>query len=63
MFVTALSYPFLGIYNAGAAIFRSVGNSKVSMGLSVLMNAINIALRRFWWQLGYGVLGVLLQRL
>lgn len=44
MFVTALSYPFLGIYNAGAAIFRSVGNSKVSMGLSVLMNAINIAL-------------------
>ena len=58
MFVTALSYPFLGIYNAGAAIFRSVGNSKVSMGLSVLMNAINIALNAVLVALGYGVLGV-----
>ena len=63
MFVTALSYPFLGIYNAGAAIFRSVGNSKVSMGLSVLMNAINIALMRFWWHSAMGCLVWLLQRL
>ena len=63
MFVTALSYPFLGIYNAGAAIFRSVGNSKVSMGLSVLMNAINIALNAVLVALGYGVLGVALATL
>ena len=46
MFVTALSYPFLGIYNAGAAIFRSVGNSKVSMGLSVLMGCLVWLLQR-----------------
>lgn len=41
--VTSISYPFLGIYNAGAAIFRSVGNSKISMNISVLMNVINVA--------------------
>lgn len=40
--VTALSYPFLGAYNAGAAIFRSVGNSKISMKISLLMNVINV---------------------
>ena len=41
--ITALSFPFIALYNAGAAIFRSVGNSKVSMQVSLLMNAINVA--------------------
>ena len=63
MFVTALSYPFLGVYNAGAAIFRSVGNSKVSMILSVLMNAMNIVLNAVLVMMGYGVLGVALATL
>ena len=40
--ITALSFPFIALYNAGAAIFRSVGNSKVSMQVSLLMNAINV---------------------
>ena len=39
--ITALSFPFLALYNAGAAIFRSMGNSAVSMKVSVLVNAIN----------------------
>lgn len=41
--ITALSFPFIALYNAGAAIFRSVGNSRVSMKVSMLMNVINIA--------------------
>ncbi len=40
--ITALSFPFIALYNAGAAIFRSLGNSKVSMKVSVLMNIINV---------------------
>ena len=42
--ITALSFPFIALYNAGAAIFRSVGNSKVSMLASLLMNIVNIGL-------------------
>ena len=40
--ITALSFPFIALYNAGAALFRSTGNSKISMQVSLLMNAINI---------------------
>ena len=40
--ITALSFPFIALYNAGAAIFRSSGNSKVSMQASMLMNIINV---------------------
>ena len=42
MIVTA-SIPFMAIYNGGAAIFRAMGNSKVSMKVSVIMNIINVA--------------------
>ena len=41
--ITALSYPFIGLYNACAALFRSMGNSKVSMMTSLVMNLINVA--------------------
>lgn len=40
---TALSYPFMGLYNACSSIFRAMGNSRVSMLISVTMNALNIA--------------------
>ena len=57
--VTALSFPFIALYNAGAAIFRSVGNSKVSMQVSMLMNVINVVGNAFCiFVLKWGVYGV-----
>jgi len=41
--VTTCSFPFLGIYNAAAAQFRAMGRTNVTMYISLLMNAINIA--------------------
>ena len=40
--ITALSFPFIALYNAGAAVLRSCGNSKASMKVSMLMNLINV---------------------
>lgn len=40
--ITTLSFPFLAIYNCGAALFRATGNSKVSMKTSLFMNGLNI---------------------
>ncbi len=42
-YFNAVSFPFLGIYNSGAALFRAVGNSKVSMQVSLFSNLLNVA--------------------
>ena len=41
--IVEASTPFLAIYSAGAALFRVMGNSKISMWVSLAMNAINVA--------------------
>lgn len=39
---TALSYPFLALFSAGSAIFRSCGNSRYPMVVSIISNLINV---------------------
>ena len=57
--ITAVSFPFIALYNAGAAIFRSTGNSKVSMQASMVMNIINVVGNAFCiYVLKWGVYGV-----
>ena len=62
--LSALSYPFIGLYNAGAALFRAQGNSKISMLSSLVMNVVNIggnAVLIFGF--GMGVMGAALASL
>lgn len=42
LLITALSFPFLAVYNSCAALFRSMGNSKITFKVSLLMNVINV---------------------
>ena len=42
LLIVSASIPFIALYNCGAAIFRSMGNSEISMRISVIMNIINV---------------------
>ena len=62
--LSALSYPFIGLYNASAALFRAQGNSKISMLSSLVMNVINIGGNAVLiYGFGMGVLGAALASL
>lgn len=41
-FITVLSYPFLALFNVGAAFYRAGGNSKFPMKISLFANGMNI---------------------
>ncbi|MDO4322269.1 MAG: MATE family efflux transporter [Lachnospiraceae bacterium] len=43
LLIVTASIPFIALYNAGAAIFRSMGDSKTAMYMSLVMNGINLA--------------------
>ena len=58
LMIVALSIPFLAIYNGAAAIFRTMGNSKVTMKVSFLMNGINVVFNAILiYGFGMGVAG------
>ena len=64
MLVTVLSYPFLALYTASAALFRATGDSKKPMIVAALADVINIggnALLIFVFRMG--VLGAALATL
>ena len=64
MLITALSYPFIALYNAGAALFRVDGNSRLPMLVSTAENAVNIALNALLiYAFGMGVAGAALATL
>ena len=40
--ITASSYPFIALFNAGGAFYRAGGNSKFPMQISIISNVLNI---------------------
>ena len=40
--ISAYSYPALAVYNAGAALYRSLGKTSVTMNISIISNIINV---------------------
>lgn len=40
--ISAFSYPALAVYNAGAALYRSIGKTSITMYIAVISNIINV---------------------
>ncbi|MCI8363677.1 MAG: MATE family efflux transporter [Eubacterium sp.] len=58
LLIVVLSIPALSVYESGAAIFRTMGNSQITMYLSAMMNVINICGNAFFiYFLKFGTAG------
>lgn len=44
LLIASASIPFIALYNGGAAVFRVMGNSGISMKMSLMMNGINVVM-------------------
>lgn len=61
---TALSFPFIAIYDAGASIFRAQNNTRCPMIISVISNFMNIFGNAILiWGVGIGVAGAAISTL
>lgn len=40
--ISAYSYPFIAVYNAGASLYRSMAKTKTTMNISLVSNLINV---------------------
>ena len=64
LFITALSYPFIALYNAGATSFRTSQNSRLPMAIAFGSNILNILGNIFFiFILNLGVAGAALSTL
>lgn len=65
--ITAISYPFLALFSAGAAFYRASGNARFPAKVSVISNVINVAgnalfIYAFHWGVAGAAFATLLAR-
>ena len=65
--ITAISYPFLALFGAGAAFYRASGNSKFPTRVSIVSNVVNVMgnalfIYGFRWGVAGAAIATLLSR-